>query len=135
LNLKQVKDKVIQIIRQYSNGGTLISESENADYLLSMNSFINDAQFELATKRPILNKQFPDIIDNNTSDNVSLEVDLDCQQVIPYYVAGMTIIDENKELGELFLSMYERKKSSIKTKATRKPITNVYGSFSTEVIE
>jgi hypothetical protein len=135
MNLKQVKTKAIQLIKQYSNNGTIITDSENADYLLSMNSFINDAQFELAAKRPILNKQYPDVIDNNTSDNTNLEVDLDCQMIIPYYIAGHTIIDENLELANYFLGEYDKKMRAIKTKATRTPITNVYGSFSAEVVE
>lgn len=56
MNIGEIKTKTLQIIRQYSNSGTLISASDNADYLLSMNTFINEAQFELNTKRPIVKK-------------------------------------------------------------------------------
>lgn len=186
MNLKQIKDKAIQIIRQYSNGGSLISEGENADYLISMNSLINDAQFELSSIRPIIKKAvlsapistsdslkrydmpidyagfkelkrgdyeftdfdfegkvmiipkyydgeftlwyygYPILIDNDTNDNTELEIDLDLQMVIPYYVAGMTIIDENKDLADVFLSQYEAKK--FKTTAPNKiTIDNVFG--------
>lgn len=54
MNLGQIKTKVTQIIREYSNNGALIGSGENADYLLSMNSFINDSQFDLSSIRPIV---------------------------------------------------------------------------------
>jgi hypothetical protein len=129
MTIGQIKIKVTQIIREYSNNGSLIGAGENADYLLSMNGFINDAQFELAAKRPLKNKQFPDVIDNSTKDDKELEIDLDLQMIAPYYVAGHVIIDENPSLAEFFLDEYATKRSKIKTKATITSIANVYGGF------
>ncbi|MDF2675172.1 MAG: hypothetical protein K0R09_3444 [Clostridiales bacterium] len=129
MNLGQVKTKVTQIIREYSNNGSLIGAGENADYLLSMNGFINDAQFELAAKRKIPNKAFPDLIDNSTADSKELEIELDLQMLIPYYVAGHVIIDENPSLAQFFLDEFATKTRKIKTKATITTATNVYGGF------
>lgn len=55
MNLGKIRTKTIQIIREYSNNGVLIG-GDNKDYLMSMNSFINDAQFELIEKRPLIKK-------------------------------------------------------------------------------
>lgn len=54
MNLKECKEKALMIIREYSNGGSIIGTGDNADYLLSINSFISDAQFEISKKRPII---------------------------------------------------------------------------------
>lgn len=129
MNVGQIKTKVTQIIREYSNNGSLIGAGENADYLLSMNGFINDAQFELAAKRPLKDKTFPDVIDTSTKDDKDLEIDLDLQMIVPYYVAGHVIIDENPSLAQFFLDEYEKKRRSIKTKATVTSVVNVYGGF------
>lgn len=186
MNIGQIKTKAIQIIREYSNNGSIIGSGENADYLLSMNNFINDAQFDLSSLRPIIKKiilgepvsqtgalkryqmpadfagfkelkngdfqftsfdwegkvmiipkyydgdftlwyyGYPSVIDTTTNDNTELEIDLDLQMIVPYYVAGQTIIDENKDLAEFFLSQYERKKGK-GTIPTSFKIENVFG--------
>jgi hypothetical protein len=189
VNLGQIKNKAIQIIREYSNNGALIGSNDNADYLLSMNGFINDAQFELAAKKPIVKKYvfnkpdsetsnfkryvmpadfagfrelkkddfkftdfewedrtlvvparyegeytmwycaYPAVLDESSSDSAQLEVDLECQQVIPYYAAGHVIIDENPSLSKFFLDEFERKKRLIKTAAEVSKVVNLYGGF------
>jgi hypothetical protein len=187
MNLGQIKTKAIQIIRAYSNGGNVVGNSENADYLLSMNSFINDAQFDLSSLRPIVKaytlpsvpdsqtqafKRFkmpldfagfkelkngdyqftnfdfegktmiiptyydgdftlwyyayPTVINNTTPDNTELEIDLDLQQVIPYFVAGHVIIDENPSLAQFFLDEYAAKKNKA-TIPRNITIENVFG--------
>lgn len=186
MNIGQIKTKAIQLIREFSNNGNLITETDNADYLLSMNSFINDAQFDLCSIRPIIKKAtlstpievtdafkkysmpsdymgfkelkkgdfhfadfdwegklmvisayyddtytllyyaFPSVIDNTTADSTELEIDLDMQMVIPYYVAGHVIINENKDLADYLLAEYEakKKKTTIPSVMT---IENVFG--------
>jgi hypothetical protein len=186
VNIGQIKTKATQIIREFSNNGSLIGSGENADYLLSMNSFINDAQFELSSIRPIVKSYklgepisstgalkryqmpsdfagfkelkngdfqftsldwegkvmiipaymtgdftlwyygYPSVIDNATNDNTELEIDLDLQQVIPYYVAGHIIIDENPSLAQFFLDEYDRKKTKTTTPRSI-TIENVFG--------
>lgn len=182
MNLGQLKTKVTQIIREYSNNGSLIGSGDNADYLLSMKSFINDAQFELNSKRPIVKKitlseptlitdnfkryempgdfagfkelklddyeftsydwedkilvipscyngifnlwyyAYPTVINTDTADDTELEIDLDLQQIIAYYVAGHVIIDENPSLAQYFLDEYSTKLRKVKSKNTQKRI-------------
>lgn len=50
MNLGEAKTKAIQYIREYSNDGSLTPSADNQDYLLSMNTFANDAQEEIADK-------------------------------------------------------------------------------------
>jgi hypothetical protein len=187
LNLGQIKTKAIQIIRAYSNGGSLVGSGENSDYILSMNSFINDAQFDLSSIRPIVKTYkfptlpdsqtqalkrfkmpsdfagfkelkngdfqftsfdwegktmiipvsytgdfalwyyaFPAVYDATTPDSTELDIDLDLQQVIPYYVAGHVIIDENPSLAEFFLNEYNSKKNR-QTVPKAITIENVFG--------
>lgn len=182
MKIGDIKTKATQIIREYSNNGSLIGSGENADYLLSMNSFINDAQFEIANKHPIIKKLIlgepdevtelnnkynmpsnfkglknikvsdypfedyefeedtlvipkcydgtfnlwyfanPTEITNSTTDNIDLEVSLDLQMTIPYYVAGHVIIDENPSLAQFFLDEYSTKLRKIKSKNSQKRI-------------
>lgn len=186
MNIGQIKTKAIQLIREYSNNGNLITENDNADYLLSMNSFVNDAQFDLCSIRPIIKKTvlsepievtgalkryqmptdfmgfkelkngdyqftnfdwegkvmiipayydgeftlwyyaFPSVIDNETEDSTELEIDLDMQMIIPYYVAGRVIITENVELSNILLAEYEAKKKRTTTPSVM-TIENVFG--------
>lgn len=49
MNLGLAKKRAIQLIKEYSESGTLIPDSTNADYLLPANSFADMAQKELAT--------------------------------------------------------------------------------------
>jgi hypothetical protein len=69
---------------------------------------------------------YPSVIDNATNDNTELEIDLDLQQVIPYYVAGHVIIDENPSLAQFFLDEYDRKKTKTTTPRSI-TIENVFG--------
>lgn len=175
LNIGQVKTKALQIIREYSSNGSLIGSGDNADYLLSMNGFINDAQFELCEARPIIASyllpekadsestkykrykmpknfkglkeiklddetftdddwaynylvipkcyegefvvwyfKFPDYIDNSIKDDVELEVDTELCNIIAYYAAGHSIVDENPDLAKDILQEYESKKRGIR---------------------
>lgn len=54
MNLGQIKDKTVHIIREYSNNGDKIGLGENADYLNSIPSLVSDAQIEISNKRPII---------------------------------------------------------------------------------
>jgi len=186
MNLGQLKTKTLQIIREYSNNGSIIGTGQNADYLLSMNSFINDAQFELSSIRPIVKRAalgtpieetqlykryampsdfmgfkelknydytftdfdwegkvmmipkgydgnyvliyyaLPTFIDNATPDSKDLEIDVDLQMIIPYFVAGHVMIDENPPLAEFFLNEYSMKKK-ITTIPQNIKIENVFG--------
>lgn len=50
MNLKQVKDKTLAYIDEYSVDGVIISDGENADYLKKIPMFANDAQKEISDK-------------------------------------------------------------------------------------
>ena len=54
MNIKQLKDKTMQIIREYSTNGSVTGNGDNADYLLSVPTFLSEAQNEISIKRPIL---------------------------------------------------------------------------------
>lgn len=187
MNIGQIKSKTIEIIREKSNGGSLIGSGDNADYLFSMPGFINDAQFYIANKVPVFKKltlttpdevttknnkydmpddfqglkyiklndelfddydfeddtlvipicyegtfkigyyAFPAVIDDSINDNEELEVKLDLQMIIPYYVAGHVIIDENPQLAEFFLNEFESKLRRIKIKNVQRRIKLKYG--------
>ena len=53
MKISELKAKVIQIIREYSNNGELIGSGDNKDYLLSIPGAISDAQIEISKIRPI----------------------------------------------------------------------------------
>lgn len=53
MQISELKAKVIQIIREYSNNGELIGSGDNKDYLLSIPGAISDAQIEISKIRPI----------------------------------------------------------------------------------
>lgn len=55
--LGEVKRLVLQKTRNYSDGGLLITAADNADYILSMVDFINDAQLALATTTKKIRKR------------------------------------------------------------------------------
>jgi hypothetical protein len=50
LNLGEAKKKALSLIAEYSVDGSIISDSENADYLNRMNRFASDAQMEISDK-------------------------------------------------------------------------------------
>ncbi|MGL4107262.1 hypothetical protein [Clostridium sp. LP20] len=56
MNIKQLKDKTMQIIREYSTNGSIIGKGGNADYLLSVPTFLSEAENEISNKRPILDE-------------------------------------------------------------------------------
>jgi len=53
MNVGQVKDKALKLISQYSNGGVLVIPTDNLDYSLRANTFIDQAQKNVATKAKI----------------------------------------------------------------------------------
>lgn len=53
MNLGTAKQKALQLIREYSNNGSIIGTGDNADYLLSMNNLADIAQKEIATYKKI----------------------------------------------------------------------------------
>ena len=50
MNLGEAKARALSLMSEYSIDGSLISESENADYLNRMTRFASDAQMEIADK-------------------------------------------------------------------------------------
>ena len=50
MNLGEAKKRALSLMAEYSIDGTLISDRENADYLVRMNFFANDAQMEISDK-------------------------------------------------------------------------------------
>ena len=50
MNLGEAKARSLSLMSEYSIDGSLISESENADYLNRMTRFASDAQMEIADK-------------------------------------------------------------------------------------
>jgi hypothetical protein len=50
VNLLEAKKKALSLMAEYSVDGVVISDSENADYLMRMNRFANDAQMEISEK-------------------------------------------------------------------------------------
>lgn len=55
MNLGQAKERVIDLIRERSNAGNLISTGQNQDYYLTMNSYFNEAQMLIATTQKKIN--------------------------------------------------------------------------------
>lgn len=53
MDLGTAKTKALQLIREYSNNGSVIGASQNADYLLSMNNIADMAQKEIAQVKRI----------------------------------------------------------------------------------
>lgn len=53
MKIKDLKTAALKIINEYSNNGNLISSSTNLDYTLRMNTFINEAQYDVARIRKI----------------------------------------------------------------------------------
>lgn len=53
MNLGQAKSAVIKLIREYSTGGRIIAGGKNLDYTLSMNTFFDIAQKDIAKYRRI----------------------------------------------------------------------------------
>lgn len=174
MNLAQIKERAIQLLNEYSNNGNLITQ-KNADYILRMNSLIDDAQFEISKTRKIIadpvilttpdiktenyNKfkmpsnfmelhsliyndivisdirfegnnillipttltlpltmyyyKYPKTIDKATSDDIELEIDIDAQKIVPYYVGGHCKIDEEPQLAIQLLNEYQLKLSRL----------------------
>jgi len=82
---KDFVQSVLMEMGEYSNSGTLISESENKDYLLSITRLTNDALTQIATLGKTNNKAF-DISQLNPSnrlgDNWNEEIFHDVDDVI-----------------------------------------------------
>lgn len=57
MNLGDARASVIKLIKEYSNSGTVITDGQNADYLLSMNTFLDKAQREVATTEKHIKKR------------------------------------------------------------------------------
>lgn len=176
MNLKEVKDKALSLMAEYSIDGVAISAAENADYLNRMNRFASDAQMEISDKVGIeasylftqvatneegYNKyslpigfkehrhmngddeQFlnyrlenknilikkgvtgsfeffyyknPQEITIDTLDTYELELDTHAQNLISYYVGGMSLHDENPAIADRLLNMYYGKLNAISKK-------------------
>lgn len=166
MNLGEAKNRALSLMAEYSIDGVRISDGENADYLLRMNTFANNAQMEISEKvgigaskiyvqqgtseqgynrydlpsdfkqlRRVLynDEQFTDyrIVNNQilfnkgisgsfemlyfknpteitseTPDTYEFEVDKNTQHIIPYYLGGMAISDENATIGDRLLNLY-----------------------------
>lgn len=53
MKLSELKKTALKIISEYSNNGNIISSTANADYLLRMNTFVNECQYEIARIRKL----------------------------------------------------------------------------------
>lgn len=53
MNLGEVKNRALKLAAQYSNGGVTVSSGDNADYILRGNTFVDQAQKEVATMAKI----------------------------------------------------------------------------------
>jgi len=58
MNLGEAKDRVIKVIKEYSNKGTVISDGDNADYINVMNDYFDIAQKEIATTNKLIPKKY-----------------------------------------------------------------------------
>lgn len=47
INIKEIREKVLKIIDEYSNKGVVTPDSRNADYIIRINDFIDVAQREI----------------------------------------------------------------------------------------
>lgn len=172
MNIGDAKTKTLQIINEFTRKGVLIPEGKNADYLSRMNSFINEAQIEVArvqrletlypmgqsteaigdflrfhlpndlwtlkelrlNGRIFLNFEketdstilvdntinpedsldlvyyrYPTEITNDSSDSMELDVKMDGQSVIPYYVGAKVLSGEtgvNGQVSNLLLNQF-----------------------------
>lgn len=52
---------------------------------------------------------YPVVINDNTADNHELEIDVEAQEAIPYYVAAHLIMDENGNINNKLFAMYQGK--------------------------
>lgn len=59
-----------------------------------------DGSFEL------LYYKNPTVIDDTTQDDYSFEIDAQYHHLIPYYMGGMAVIDENQALSNKLLNIY-----------------------------
>jgi len=75
--------------------------------------------------------KYPTTIDVNTVETVELEIDIDAQELIPYYVAGIVYLEDNPTIATMLLNMYESKKSGIRDILPDTPviIENIYSGF------
>ena len=110
MNIGQLKKKTIQIIREYSNNGTIIGKGDNQDYLLSIPGFISDAQIEISNIRPILVEGVLEEIGENekyikykkpVKFRKIKELSLNGNEIVDYKVTPSAILVPSKYKGEI----------------------------------
>ena len=61
---------------------------------------------------------YPADIVANTPDNTEFEIDIEAQEIIPFYAAAMLLINENNVVGDRLLNEYNVKLANLDTKIT-----------------
>jgi hypothetical protein len=57
---------------------------------------------------------YPTTINDSTSDSFELEIDIEAQEAIPYYVASHLMMDENGNINNKLFAMYQGKIANLK---------------------
>lgn len=186
MNLGAAKTRAIQLINEYSNNGSLISDTKNADYRLRMNNLADYAQNEISDKVGIdstytindettitatedgykkydlpedlkefrfarwasepfydyriedrqfwiyeaytgtfvlVYHKYPATIDDDTDDDYEFDVDSYAHGVIPYYLGGMVLADENANISDKLLNIYYERLGKLYKRTLRAPKT------------
>ena len=61
---------------------------------------------------------YPSDITASTADDVEFEIDIEAQELIPFYAAAMLLVNENNVVGDRMLNEYNVKLSNLDTKVT-----------------
>jgi hypothetical protein len=61
---------------------------------------------------------FPTDITASTTDVTEFEVDIDAQELIPFYTAAMLLVNENNVVGDRMLNEFNVKLANLDTKIT-----------------
>lgn len=86
MNLGEAKDRVIKLMREYSNKGLEITDTENADYLMSMNDLFDISQKEIATTNKMIVKKLRFI--QREYDGLEIDAGTHYQDDIVYECTG-----------------------------------------------
>jgi len=75
--------------------------------------------------------KYPATVDKDSLTTQELEIDIDIQELIPYYVAGFIYLEDNPTVATMLLNTYESKKAGIREILPDTPliIENIYSGF------